>query len=292
MSYALADWESRGHYVICQDQNDGPRRLFCQEAGAGPALVLLHGFPTASYDWHRCWDALTARFRVLAPDFLGFGFSDKPRPYPYSMRGQADGVEDLLRQKKIDRYHLLTHDIGDTVAQELLARQSERGTAEIQSVCLLNGGLFPETHHALPIQKRLLGRWGWVLARLATETRFRRSLAALFAPDTQPTADEYAAYWHLMHRQQGERNLHRLIRYIAERRQYRSRWVAALQQTTVPLRLIDGLADPVSGAQMVERYRTLIPEPDVVELPGIGHYPQLEAPEAVLEAFFQFHDSR
>ena len=58
----------------------------------------------------------------------------------------------------------------------------------------------------------------------------------------------------------------------------------------MPMRFINGLLDPVSGAHMVERYRELIPGPDVIELEGIGHYPQVEAPGRVLEAFFAFHD--
>lgn len=284
MSISIDQWQQKGHYITYKGH-----QIFCVEAGQGPVLLLLHGFPTASWDWHKLWDGLTARFRVLAPDLLGFGFSDKPRSYAYSMLDQADLVEELLRQKGVSHYHLMAHDIGDTVAQELLARQLDRKSQTIQSVCLLNGGLFPETHHALPIQKRLLGRWGWVLARLVTEKRFRRSLSNLFAEATQPSEADYAAYWQLMHRQNGERNLHRLIRYMTERRQHRERWVGALQQATVPIRLIDGLADPVSGAHMVRRYRELIPNPDVVELPGISHYPQVEAPEAVLRAFLYLH---
>jgi len=277
-----------GHFVPC-----GGHRLFCVDSGEThsadkPTLLLLHGFPTASWDWHRCWDTLAGRFRVLAPDLLGFGFSPKPRSFPYSMHLQADLIEALLRQKGIENYHILAHDIGDTITQELLARQLEQGSTAIQSVCLLNGGLFPETHHALPVQKRLLGRWGWVLSRLVNERRFGQSLARLFGADTQPEPDDYAAYWQLMHHQEGERNLHRLIRYIQDRREHRSRWVGALQQTTVPIRLIVGLDDPVSGAHMAARYRTLIPRPDIIELPGIGHYPQVEAPEAVLHAYVPF----
>jgi pimeloyl-ACP methyl ester carboxylesterase len=57
----------------------------------------------------------------------------------------------------------------------------------------------------------------------------------------------------------------------------------------VPLRLIDGLLDPVSGVHMAARYRELISEPDVVELPNVGHYPQLEAPEETLAAILDFH---
>ncbi len=75
----------------------------------------------------------------------------------------------------------------------------------------------------------------------------------------------------------------KIIRYMAEREHHRERWVGILQTTAVPLRLINGLADPISGAHVVEHYRRLVARPDVIELDGIGHYPQIEAPAAVLE---------
>ena len=62
----------------------------------------------------------------IAADFLGFGFSDKPRNYPYSILDQADLLEALLREKGITHVHIISHDYGDTVAQELLARFQER----------------------------------------------------------------------------------------------------------------------------------------------------------------------
>jgi len=82
--------------------------------------------------------------------------------------------------------------------------------------------------------------------------------------------------------------MHRLIRYMPERVRQRERWVTAMQRCDVPLRVVDGAADPISGAHMVARYRELIPTPDTVLLEGIGHYPQVEAPERVLEHYFDF----
>jgi pimeloyl-ACP methyl ester carboxylesterase len=61
-----------------------------------------------------------------------------------------------------------------------------------------------------------------------------------------------------------------------------------LQKANCPIRLIDGLEDPVSGKHMVERYRELIPKADVAELAGCGHYPQLEKPEDVLNKYAEF----
>ena len=90
-------------------------------------------------------------------DVLGFGFSDKPDPHEYSIHEQADIVEGIVEQLGLAKFHVLAHDYGDTVAQELLACQNEgTGKGIWQSICFLNGGLFPETQKALLIQKLLL----------------------------------------------------------------------------------------------------------------------------------------
>ena len=132
-------------------------RIFHKVEGSGPWLLLVHGFPTASWDWHRVWPALAARFRVLAFDLLGYGYSDKPPRHPYATADQADLVEALLFHHGVDTVAILAHDYGVTVIQELLARRLQgRATVEISSVCFLNGGLFFEAIRPLLIQRVLL----------------------------------------------------------------------------------------------------------------------------------------
>jgi len=75
---------------------------------------------------------------------------------------------------------------------------------------------------------------------------------------------------------------------MAERREHRERWVGAITKPRVPIRVINGLADPVSGAHMIARYRELVASPDIVELPGVGHYPQVEAPDETVAAILAF----
>jgi pimeloyl-ACP methyl ester carboxylesterase len=99
--------------------------VFYRDDGDGPLLLCLHGFPSASWDWHKLWPALTSRFRVVAPDMLGFGLSAKPRDYDYSLRDQASLHEALLGSLGLDSGHLLAHDYGVSVAQELLARSAD-----------------------------------------------------------------------------------------------------------------------------------------------------------------------
>lgn len=284
----LTAWHDSGSFFIFQDH-----RLFYQKAGQGPALLLLHGFPTASWDWHLLWQPLQVHFTVYAIDLLGFGFSDKPKQ-DYTIQQQADLVIAFLSNQKIIKYHLMAHDYGDTVAQELLARNNENKNQhssvwpKLLTLCLLNGGLFPETHQPLLVQKVLMtpiGRW---VSRLFTKRKLQQNFERIFGPNSQPTANDIEDFWTLMTHKNGKRVFHLLIRYMQQRQQFRHRWVGALQSSVVPIRLINGTEDPISGAHMVARYQELIVQPDVVSLDGIGHYPQVEAAESVLKHYLDF----
>jgi pimeloyl-ACP methyl ester carboxylesterase len=279
---APALWRARGDTFEWRGE-----RIFFRREGAGAPLLLLHGFPTASWDWCALWPTLVARHRVLALDLIGFGFSAKPRGFPYSTAAQADLCEAFLAHENVTSYRLLAHDYGLTVTQELLARQDAPSSPRIVAACLLNGGLFPETHRPLPLQRLLASPIGPLLTRLITYRSFSASLRRIWGRQPLPET-ELSAMWELVTHGGGLRVMPALIGYMAERRRFRERWVGAVQRTTVPLRLVCGLDDPVSGAHMVARYRELIPRPDVVELAGVGHYPQLEAPEAVLSAALEF----
>lgn len=291
----ITTWRTQGRWLGFLGH-----KVFYRAAGPeeAPTLLCIHGFPTASWDYHAVLPALAARYRVIAPDMLGFGFTDKPRGLDYTISLQADLHETLLEHLGIDRCLVLAHDYGDTVTQELLARHLERRrkspgettSPHYRGIVLLNGGLFPETHRPRPIQNLLASPIGFLVARLLDESRFRRSFSRVFGPQTQPSEKELSQFWALICEQNGHRLAHRLIRYMGERRTSRERWVGALQETEVPLLLVNGALDPVSGQHMVERYRDLVGKP-VFELPKVGHYPQIEDPATVARVTLEFFDS-
>lgn len=283
------EWKNSGQFITYKNQH----QIFYQEKGSGETLLLIHGFPTASWDWNKMWKPLSEKFYLVAPDLIGFGFSDKPKKYNYSIMDQADLIEDFLKQKKISKAHILAHDYGDTVLQELLARfidrkNEERNGFEIQSVVLLNGGLFPETHKALPIQKLLISPIGGLLVHFLNRKKLKKSFDNIFGKETQATEKEMDEFYALMNHKNGKMIFHKLIRYMSDRKMYRERWVAALQNSPVPILLINGAADPISGKHMTERYRELIPNPVIILLEKIGHYPQTEAPKEVLKTILDF----
>lgn len=280
----IQEWKEKGTFFQYKTHS-----IFYRDEGKGDPLLLIHGFPTASWDWWKIWPTLTQHYRVIALDMIGFGFSDKPSAYQYSILDQANIHEVLLKQLDIDVCHILAHDYGDTVAQELLARFNDKALGfDITSVCLLNGGLFPETHKPKLIQKLLISPVGFIFGALTSKKRLKANFDAIFGKDTPPSDQEIDEFWSLIIHNKGKSVMHKLIRYMAERRQHRSRWVGALQQSSIPLKLINGGSDPISGIHMAHRYRELVPNPDVAALPEIGHYPQTEAPELVLKNYLSF----
>lgn len=283
-SPSLVNWQASGKWF-----NYGGHAVFSQMGGAGEALVLLHGFPTASWDWHRLWPFLVPHHRVFALDMMGFGFSDKPPDYPYAITDQADLHQGWLEQMGIERVHILAHDYGCSVAQELLARSQEGALGfSIASVCFLNGAIFPEVHQPLLIQKMLAGPVGGLLSRALSRRVFDYNLGKVFGRDTQPGREALDDFWQLLLYNNGRGVIHKLIEYMEERRCHRNRWVNALQQASQPMRLILGLADPISGRRVADRCEALLPNPDIVTLPGVGHYPHFERPAVVWQHYRDF----
>ena len=250
--------------------------------------MLIHGYPTASFDWVKLWPALTESYRCITLDMLGFGFSTKA-PKKYKIKEQATVIESLMEHLQITHAHVLSHDYGDTVAQELMARQLDGNLAfRMESLHLLNGGLFPETHQALLIQKLLLSPIGGLLIRFLNKNAIRKSMENIFGPNTPPSDQDINDFWALITENNGHKYMHLLLDYMKQRKQYRERWVGALKNADVPVRLTAGMADPISGAHMVARYKELIPNADTVELTNIRHYPQIESAELVLESVQEF----
>ena len=274
---ALAAWAEGGVFVRTRRGH----HVFARRAGDGPALLFLHGFPTHSYDWHRQVAALSDRHACIALDFLGFGLSDKPR-LAYSVFDQADVTEDACRALGVTEATVVSHDYGDTVHQVLLHRQREgRLPFRIARGVFLNGGVLPGEHRPLPIQRALASRTlGPLLSEAVTGRAVRRSLDRIFG-ERKITDDAFAALWSGMTRRGGTTISWRLLRYMRERPAHADLLTRALTETDVPLSFLWGPDDPISGAHVLDALGRLMPDLDAEALPGVGHYPQLEAPEAV-----------
>jgi pimeloyl-ACP methyl ester carboxylesterase len=284
---SIEEWWSSGEHVSLS-LGGQERQIFLRRLGAGPIMTLLHGFPSSSYDWARVAPALAERFTLLTVDFLGFGASDKPTDHDYTLHEQADLIEALWAREQIGASIVVAHDYAVSVTQELLVRRAEgRLAVDLAAVHLLNGGLYPDLHRPLATQKALLDpERGPQLSALLTEELFVAGLRPTFAETFDPSADT-ADMWQAMHRDEGERILHLLVRYVRDRETHGERWVAALHRADVPLSFIWGMLDPVSGAHMAERLRDRLPSAPLLALADVSHWPSLEAPQRVVAALLE-----
>lgn len=247
--------------------------------GDGPTLLLLHGFPSSSFDYREVVTALAGRPWVTL-DFLGFGLSDKPRPHTYSLLEQADLVQEVLARTVTGPVSMVAHDMGTSVATELLARDIQgRLPFDLLSAVLTNGSVILERASLRPSQKVLRGPLGPALSRLTGQAGFVRGFGRLFGAAHPLTAREAEAQWALLAHNDGHRIMHLLCAYLDERVRYASRWHGAIGTWEKPLSFLWGLDDPVATVNVLAGLRELRPGASVVELPGIGHYPQVEVPE-------------
>jgi pimeloyl-ACP methyl ester carboxylesterase len=296
MDADLERWKAAGQYFDYLGFE-----IFYRTAGTGPHLLLIHGYPFNTFDWAPLWDRLTERFTVVAPDMIGMGFSAKPVAYGYTVHDHADMHEALLAHLGVQSAHILAHDLGDSVGQELLARhefdEHAYGALRIESITWLNGGLFNESYTPRLMQK-LMSRTplGDIMSPLQGGSGLSRRLVEptineMFGPRTKPTRHMLEQFHQILEYNDGKKVLHKVGRFVTDRYTHRNRWVRAMRETAVPMRLIDGPIDPNSGRHMAQRYSEVISNPDVVMLDdAIGHWPQLEAPDAVLEHFLAHID--
>lgn len=252
------------------------------DEGAGPPVVLLHGFPTSSYMWRDVVPALADRMRVIAPDLLGYGESDKPDDQALNPRAQARYVRELLEQLEIREFGVVGHDVGGGVAQ-LLALE-----ARVRAMVLLDSVAFD----AWPIEGvRLLQEAGsqdatpeFVASVIELALGLgsareggldERDLAAYRLPFA--TADGAHAFFRAARGIDGlglagrERDLGRL---------------------DVPTLLIWGEDDPYLGPELGERLADLLPQAALVLLPGCSHLVTEDAPETVVALISQFLRSK
>jgi pimeloyl-ACP methyl ester carboxylesterase len=273
----------------CTTGGQHVHRVWTRAFGEGdaPWLTAIHGFPTSSLDMTAVAAALsdTRERRVLVLDMVGFGESDRPLDHVYSVSEQADAVCAAWAAHGITSTAVFAHDLGATVAQELLWRDATGALpVRLTSVVLANGGIYPDLHRPLPAQVALADAGhGAAVSAMLTEELMTASLRATFGTRHVPTDAELHAMWEVISRDDGHRNLHLLIRYMDERRARERDWVGALESTSVPRGFVWGMLDPISGAHIAARIVERFPNSVVRLLDDVGHWPPIEAPDDCVE---------
>ena len=281
----IQTWMASGQFARLDDV-DIFYRTRGHESSQSPWLVCFHGFPTSSWDWHLLLPELEKSHRVLVFDFPGYGLSEKPAGRNYSLLRQLDAAEALLDHLGISEFDLLAHDMGNSVACELLRRREQDGYRfTLNSLTLLNGGIYMEMHHPLPTQRLLRTPVvGAVAGRLTSWRMFMMQYPRVYANPQQFDERHYQSQWSLLLNNGGRKVLHKIAGYMRERTRMGERWTGPLHRLDLPLRVIWGKEDPIAVYRIARKLCGLNRSARLAALEGVGHYPQLEAPGRVLAA--------
>jgi pimeloyl-ACP methyl ester carboxylesterase len=258
-----------GHSVFVVDRSGPP----------GPPIVVLHGFPGSTFDWRAVIPALAASRRVIALDLLGFGLTAKPAG-GYSLFAQADLVTAVLAELDVRACVLVAHDMGDTIAAELLYRHTARELpVTIEQAVLTNGSIFIDMAHLTRGQRLASALPNRRLPLPLPTALLRRSLAESFAPGAPAPEGALDAMVELIRYRGGARLLPLQIRYLDERRAHQSRWTDGLANFAGPLTAVWGELDPIAVVDMAHRLQRLRPDTTVITWADTGHWPSIEQPE-------------
>jgi pimeloyl-ACP methyl ester carboxylesterase len=290
------EWRNRGgHFSWRPAQgNASAVEIFHVEMGdpSAPVLLLIHGWPTSSIDWFEVANQLSGRFRVCALDFPGYGFSDKPQGWGYSLTRDEELIEFYLSEViGADASVVVAHDRGDSVALLHAARCAEgRSAVRLEHLVLSNANIFLPLSNLTQAQRQALDAQSWSQAAAAvTPSLLAEGMGAtMFTPPRKAGDPEVEALTATFAYDDGVKVLHEGIQYLVERSKDEQRWLTALANAPFPVTVMWGLYDKVSPPRVASyvwnEYLMLKPGGNrLYFIPDANHYLQVDRPDAFVK---------
>lgn len=275
-------WHGAGTRVSTVDG-----RVFVRTEGSlehGKALILLHGFPTSSWDYAAVMRRLIGDppTPVVAIDLLGFGLSDKPPTFRYGVHDQADVLLSALGRLGLSEVHVVAHDSATSIVAELIARK-ERDLLRLT----IASAVFVAGTPLRPVRSSALADWmapvsdrRTAFAKPSSFGSFRREMRRLLAYPQTVSDDELRVSWDLLTREHGLQRWDRLSAARDEREDSDDRWARALSRADLPILALFGDKDPLATVPAGERLVSTLKRGRLRVLRDVGHYPHIETPDA------------
>jgi magnesium chelatase accessory protein len=272
------DWPLR---AISRAVPSSPHRWHVQVTGTGPDLLLLHGAGASAHTWHRLMPRLDHRFRLIAPDLPGHGFTQSPKGRA-SLPQVARDVATLMGNMDAAPHIVIGHSAGGAIALEL-ARQ---GLLDIDRIVVVNGALEDFRGPAgviFPLMARVMAMnplTGLFLSRGSSDAQVRSLIGAT---GSNLDAEALTLYARLI-----ARRAH-VDGTLAMMAQWSLKELgAALPQISVPTLFLHGANDQAVAPSVAERAARAMPDARLVTFPGVGHLAQEEIPDRVAEEVLRF----
>ncbi len=280
----LQEWIDQGDFIRVNRNS-----IFVHSSGKaetkGHGILIVHGFPGSSWDWSGTVPLLAERTRVVVPDMLGFGQSDKPQTGTfedhYSLFKQADLYEAVAKKAKLTEVMLVIHDMGQSVGSELMKRQQE-GTLpfHIRHAIVFDGSTLINLVNLLPMQIKALDAPDTLGPDMDKDV-IMKDLNDSFA-DVHPAGEETLSIMadQILYNE-GDRVFNRQIRYMKQRKEYLQRWTAGIVNFNGPVSMFWSELDPVSVVKMAYAWKDMQPKIELHIWPDTAHWPMIDVPDRV-----------
>ncbi|MCL4875620.1 MAG: alpha/beta hydrolase [Anaerolineae bacterium] len=271
----------------------GDYRIAYTKAGQGSPLILLHGFPTSSYLFHKMIPLLAAHFTVYALDLMGYGGSVVRPHTPIHLEAQADMVVEFARSLKLTPFTLAGHDLGGGIAQIVALEHPDclSNIVLINSVVANNFPIGRINALLLAIQVPQVAHFLTKSPFFAVWARSRFGLqSGVFDKSSMDEAALNAFIFEpFLHSEEGIRRFLRAVQAQHENGQITRRIVIGLSEITTPTLVLWGEKDAFFSLKWPAYLKKHIPGvQQVVHIPNAGHFCPLEQPEMVARAMIQF----
>jgi pimeloyl-ACP methyl ester carboxylesterase len=267
---------------------DAPVKLFYEEKGEGPPVLLIHGFGASTYTWRHIAPDLARDHRVIAMDMKGFGQSDKPFDESYSVFDQAELLTQLILDLDLRDLTIVGHSFGGGVALVLVLDEAERLKGRITKLVLLDSIAYPQD---IPMFFRMLdmpifSHVGVRMVPPAVQTRIALQIAYL---DNSKIEDEEVETYAAPLRTAAGKHaiIHSARQIVPEGIEELSRRYKSIEQPTLILWCDH---DRIVPLDVGLKLRRTLPNASLKLVDECGHMPHEEQPEATLGLLRDFLD--
>jgi pimeloyl-ACP methyl ester carboxylesterase len=287
------EWRDKGSYFSWSPRNGDAAEVQCFHVELGdadaPPLVLVHGFPTSSVDWVEVADLLSDRYRVCAMDFPGFGFSDKPLGWGYSLERDAEVLEHYIADVlDLESMILYAHDRGSSVAMVHTTRGDSN--VNLEHLFITNANICLPMSNLTQAQRIMLDpELGPAALSQGTPEQLAVGVGPLmYTPPRGADDPEIQALVEIFSTENGLLVLHETVQYLHERAKDEQTWLSALAAMDVPTTFIWGVYDTISPPRVVnyvwnQHMMTKPGRNTLYYVPDANHYVQNDQPEALVE---------
>ena len=263
-------------------------RLHYIDEGSGPPILFVHGTPTNSYEYRHLIASLSATHRCIAPDHLGFGRSERPTAFPYTPEAHAEVLREFVDALRLERFTLVVHDFGGPIGLPLAMSE---GSRMVDRVILMNTWAWPldDDEKMARGARFIAGRAGRWLYKYANAS-LRLIMPSAYGDRRKLTKTIHRQYLDVF-RDRAARVLvlHALLKaLLASRAHYEWLLHRAGQLRRRPVLIVWGMKDSAFRPYQLDRWRSLLPEAEVVRIEGAGHWPHEEEPARVIDAIERF----